>query len=66
MENFERLSNKILSITCPCGIVFETYDPKKIYHANSCRAICVRKRCVAKVQRRELKQKNLKRKPSFW
>jgi hypothetical protein len=66
MENFERLSNKILSITCPCGIVFETYDLKKMYHANSCRAICVRKRCVAKVQRRELKQKKLKRKPSFW
>jgi hypothetical protein len=29
MENFERLSNKILSITSPCGIVFETYDLKK-------------------------------------
>ena len=65
MENFVRLSNEILSITCPCGIVFETYDPKKKYHANSCRAICIRQKCVAKVQRRELKEKKLKRKLSF-
>ncbi len=43
MENFERLSSKVLVRTCHCGIVFETYDPKKVYHANSCRANYVRK-----------------------
>jgi hypothetical protein len=62
VENFERLSNKVLIRTCPCGIVFKTYDPKKMYHANSCRAIYVRKRNGAKVRRRELKQKTLEEK----
>ncbi len=62
MENFERLSSKVLSVTCPCGIVFKTYDPKKMYHANSCRAIYVRKRYGAKVKRKELKQKKFKEK----
>ena len=63
MENFGRLSNKVLSRTCPCGIVFETYDPKKVYHSNKCGAIYVRKRYDAMiVQRRKLNQKKLKRK----
>jgi hypothetical protein len=62
MKNFERLSNRVLSITCPCGIVFKTYDPKKMYHSNSCRASYVRKRYGAIVQRRELKQKKLEEK----
>jgi len=44
MENFERLSNKVLIRTCSCGIVFETYDPKKMYHSNKCEAIYIRKR----------------------
>jgi len=58
MENFERLSNKVLIRTCPCGIVFETYDPKKVYHSNKCGASYVRKRSGAMtVYRRELKQK---------
>ena len=57
MENFERLSNKILIRTCHCGIVFKTYDPRKVYHSNSCRTSYVRKRYGAIVQRRELKQK---------
>ena len=61
MENFERLSKKVLIMTCPCGIVFETYDPKKVYHSNNCKAICIRKRHVATiVQKRRLKQKKLK------
>ena len=56
MENFERLSNVVLIRTCPCGIVFETYDLKKVYHSNSCRVSCVRERYGAMiVQRRELK-----------
>jgi hypothetical protein len=59
-ENSGRLSNKVLSITCPCGIVFETYDPKKMYHSNKCRAISVMKRNAAKVQRKKLKQKKLR------
>jgi hypothetical protein len=63
MENFERLSNKVLIRTCPCGIVFKTYDPKKVYHSNSCRASCVRKIYGAiLVQRRKLKQKKLEEK----
>jgi hypothetical protein len=53
MENFERLSNKVLIRTCPCGIVFETYDPKKVYHANSCRASYVRKRYRAMIVQRK-------------
>jgi hypothetical protein len=61
MENFERLSNEVLIRTCPCGIVFETYDPTKMYHSNSCRVSYVRKRKGAKIaQRRKLKQKKLK------
>jgi hypothetical protein len=61
MENFERLSNTVLIRTCPCGIVFETYDPQKMYHSNNCRTSYVRKRCGAKIaQRRELKQKKLR------
>jgi hypothetical protein len=61
MENSGSLSNKILSITCPCGIVFETYDPKKMYHSNSCRVNCDKKRHAAKIlQRRRQKQKKLK------
>ena len=62
MENFERLSNKVLIRTCPCGIVFKTYDPRKVYHANSCRTIYVRKRYEAIAQRRKLKQKKLEEK----
>jgi hypothetical protein len=61
MENFDRLSNKILIRTCPCGIVFKTYDPKKMCHSNKCEAIYLRKRYRASiVQRRKLKQKKLK------
>jgi hypothetical protein len=60
MENFERLSNKVLIRTCPCGVVFRTYDPRKVYHANSCRIIYVRRRYRAIVQRRKLKQKKLR------
>jgi len=56
MENFERLSNRVLSVTCSCGIVFETYDPKKIYHSNKCRAISVKKRNAVNVQRKKLKE----------
>ncbi len=56
MENSERLSNEVLIRTCPCGIVFETYDPKKVDHSNKCGASYVRKRNGAMiVQRRELK-----------
>jgi hypothetical protein len=44
MENFERLSNEVLIRTCPCGIVFKTYDSKKVYHSNSCRASYVREK----------------------
>jgi hypothetical protein len=63
MENFERLSNKVLIRTCPCGIIFKTYDPKKVYHSNSCRASYVRERYgVMIVQRRKLKQKKLEEK----
>jgi hypothetical protein len=63
MENLGKLSSRVLSITCPCGIVFETYDPKKMYHANSCRAICVRKRYGALIaQRRKHKQKKFEEK----
>ena len=58
MENFERLSNKVLSRICPCGIVFKTYDLKKVYHSNSCRTSCVRERYGATTaQRKEPKQK---------
>jgi hypothetical protein len=58
MEKFGRLSNKVLIRTCSCGIVFETYDLKKVYHSNSCRASYVRERYGDMiVQRRELKQK---------
>jgi len=61
MENFERLSNEVLIRTCRCGIVFETYDPEKVYHSNKCGAIYVRKRNGAKIaQRKKLKQKKLK------
>jgi hypothetical protein len=60
MEYFERLSDKVLNRTCPCGIIFKTYDPKKVYHSNNCKAICVRKRNGAIVQRKKLKQKKLK------
>ena len=61
MENFERLSNKVLIRTCHCGIVFKTYDPKKMYHANKCRSSYVKKRYGAKTaQRMKLKQKKLK------
>ena len=62
MENFERLSSKVLIRTCPCGIVFKTYDPRKVYHSNNCRTIYVRKRYEAIVQRRKLKQKKLEEK----
>ena len=62
MENFERLSNKVLIRTCPCGIVFKTYDPKKVYHSNKCRTNYVRKRFRAIVQRRKIKQKKLEEK----
>jgi len=63
MENFERLSNKVLVRTCPCGIVFKTYDLKKVYHSNSCRASYVKKRYgVMIVLRRKLKQKKLEEK----
>jgi len=44
MENSERLSNKVLIRTCSCGIVFETYDPKKVHHSNKCGASYIRKR----------------------
>jgi len=58
MENFERLSNVVLIRTCPCGIVFGTYDPKKVYHSNKCGAIYGKKRYGNMIaQRRELKQK---------
>jgi hypothetical protein len=60
MENLEKLSNGVFSVTCSCGIVFETYDPKKMYHSNKCRAIHVRRRNAAKVQRQKLKQKKLR------
>jgi hypothetical protein len=56
MENFERLSNKILIRTCHCGIVFETYDPKKMYHSNKCGTLHLRKKYEV-VHRRELKSK---------
>jgi hypothetical protein len=58
MENVDRLSSKVLVITCSCGIVFKTYDPQKMYHSNKCRTRCVKKRCEAKiVQRRKAKGK---------
>ena len=60
MENFERLSSVVLIRTCHCGIVFKTYDPKKVYHSNKCRTSYVRKRYGAIVQRRELKLKKLR------
>ena len=61
MENFERLSDKVLIRTCTCGIVFETYDPRKVYHSNICRTNYVRKRNGVNVaKRRKLKQKRLK------
>jgi hypothetical protein len=61
MENFDRLSNKILLRTCHCGIVFKTYDPKKMCHSHKCEAIYLRKRYGALiVQRRKAKQKKLK------
>jgi len=59
MENFERLSSKVLVRTCSCGIVFETYDPKKVYHSNKCGAIYIRKNMD---KERELKQKKLEEK----
>ncbi len=62
MENFERLSSVVLIRTCHCGIVFETYDPKKVYHSNKCRTSYVRKRYGTKIaQRRELKLKTLRK-----
>jgi protein subunit release factor A len=61
MENFGRLSNRALSVTCPCGIVFETYDLKKVYHSNKCRAFSIMKRNVVNMQRKRLKQKKLKK-----
>jgi hypothetical protein len=61
MANFERLSNRVLIRTCSCGIVFETYDPKKMYHSNKCRQIYVSKKCEAMImQKRKLNQKKLK------
>jgi len=63
MENFERLSNKVLIIICPCGIVFKTYDLKKVYHSNNCRASYVRKRYgTMTVQRKRIKAKEAKEK----
>jgi hypothetical protein len=60
MENFERLSNKVLVVTCSCGVVFKTYDPQKMYHSNKCRTNYIKKRCEAKiVHNRKLKQKTL-------
>jgi hypothetical protein len=61
MENFERLSYRALSVTCPCGIVFETYDLKKMYHSNKCRAFSVMKRNVVNMERKKLKYKTLKK-----
>jgi hypothetical protein len=58
MENFERLSNEVLIRTCPCGIVFKAYDPKKVYHSNSCRASYVRERYEAMIVQRELNKRN--------
>jgi len=49
MKNFERLSNKVLIKTCPFGIVFKTYDLKKVYHSNNCGASYVRERCGAMI-----------------
>jgi hypothetical protein len=61
MENFERLSSKVLIRTCPCGIVFKTYDPIKMCHSNKCRMSYVKKRYgTLIVLRRKLKQKKLK------
>ena len=63
MEKFERLSNEVLIRTCPCGIVFKTYDLKKVYHSNGCRASYVRKRYGAMIaQRRKHKQKKFEEK----
>jgi hypothetical protein len=60
MENFGRLSNKVLIRTCSCGIVFETYDPKKMYHSNKCGAINGRKRYGNMiVQRKRTKTKEV-------
>ena len=58
MKNFERLSNKVLSRRCPCGIVFETYDLKKVYHSNSCRVSCVRKRNGIRIAQRKRTKAN--------
>jgi hypothetical protein len=66
MENFERLSNKVLTRTCDCGIVFKTYDPKKVCHSNKCNSSCIRKRKKNMiVQRLKLKQKK-RNKQSFF
>ena len=55
MENFERLSSTVLVRTCPCGIVFKTYDPKKVNHSNKCMASYIRKRKKDRmIQRRKL------------
>jgi len=55
MENFEKLSNEILSRTCSCGIVFKTYDTKKVYHSNKCKARYAKRRWgIVKAQRRRL------------
>jgi hypothetical protein len=62
MENFERLSNEVLIRTCPCGMVFETYDPKKVYHSNKCRTSYAKKNYRAKIaQRRKLKSKSARK-----
>jgi hypothetical protein len=67
MENFERLSNNVLVRTCNCGIVFETYDPKKVCHSNKCMSSCIKKRKKNTiVQRLKLKRKKLNRQSFFW
>jgi hypothetical protein len=32
-KKFERLSNEVLIRTCPCGILFKTYELKKVHHS---------------------------------
>ena len=61
-ENSGRLSNKVLSVTCPCGIVFETYDTNKMYHSNKCKVNNGKKRNRATMaQRLRLKKKKLRK-----
>ena len=44
-------------------MVFKTYDTRKVYHSNSCKASYVKKRYGDMiVQRRKLKQKKLEEK----